>query len=511
MRNITQSRNGLSAVVSLLLLGGCATVNPHADYGRTRAIIQETTGVADSFNPEEPAITQEQIEEMLRDGLKLDEAVRIALLNNRDLQAVFMDIGVAKADWVQSGLLSNPTLGLSVLFPEGGGRSNVQAGLAQNIADLWQIPIRKKSSQQALEQTILRVARIVGELAIDTRRTYLQAVADQEASNVAGENVDLLRKSHDTVKAQREAGVASSLDENLARGQLLQAELSARNASLLAVNAKRRLARLLSTDASIDQVELTDPLASVAPEFESEDRLIELARTSRPDLRAALAAAEAARSKIQLERRKLFPDLSIGLFGERLERRAQSGRDIPADFARSSIAAGQPTVPDIQSRAQRRQERRQEIDTKLGPSLSMTLPIFDQNQAQVARAEFLYLQALRSYEGLYLAVAQDIRITVNQARTAAANVDFYHNELLPQAERNLEFSTTSYSAGQTNILTLIEAQRTLLESRRGFIAARLGAAMAQAELERSIGRPLSQIEQKHDPAETTQSKSSVSD
>ena len=49
---------------------------------------------------------------------------------NRQLQAAFYDIGIARADWVQAGLLSNPSLGVGILFPEGGGRSNLQVNIS---------------------------------------------------------------------------------------------------------------------------------------------------------------------------------------------------------------------------------------------------------------------------------------------------------------------------------------------------------------------------------------------
>ena len=141
-------------------------------------------------------------------------------------------------------------------------------------------------------------------------------------------------------------------------------------------------------------------------------------------------------------------------------------------------------------RNERRHNQADDIKKILGPSLSMTLPIFDQNQARIAKAQYLYWQETKRYEAEYLQAIQEIRIAVDQAQTALANAAYYRQEMVPQAERNLEFSRSSYLAGQTSILTLLEAQRFLLESRRGDIAVRLELATAISELEQRVGEQM---------------------
>ena len=117
----------------------------------------------------------------------------------------------------------------------------------------------------------------------------------------------------------------------------------------------------------------------------------------------------------------------------------------------------------------------------------MTLPIFDQNQAQIAKAYYLYQQNLKAYEELYLNIAQDIRMAADRTETAAGNVVFYRDEIVPQAERNLTFARDSYNAGQTSILALLEAQRLLLAAKQNYIEVRLEAASAVADMEAAIG------------------------
>ncbi|MBI4582371.1 MAG: TolC family protein [Planctomycetes bacterium] len=492
----------MGAVLPVLVLVACVKVDPSADFRLAREAIRESTGVRDVYAPESDPISEAEINVTVQDGLALDEALRLALVNNRGLQSDFLEIGIARSDLVQSGLFSNPSLALSVQFPEGGGRSNLQTSLAQNIVDLWQIPARKRVAQSDLDQAVLRLARLANVLAIDARRSYFAAVAAQDMLQVAQENLQLVEKSVRTIRAQREAGAASQLDENLARGQVLNAQLAQIAARLEAVNSKRRLARLLSIEADMAQVMLTDPLPGPLAEGLTAEALVPAAREHRLDLRALDAGVRSAESKVRLEYLDIFPEVSVGPFLERGERRASPGRDVLADTARASIASGALTAPDIQSRGQRRKERRQEIDAILGPAMTMTLPIFDQNQAQIAKAKYQYEQAVKSFEASYLAIAQDIRMGVERANTASRNVAFYRDELLPQAQRNLDIATSAFNAGGTSILAVLEAQRSFLEARRGLLTARAEAASAWADLELAVGVPL--VEMRRTPAPASQ-------
>ncbi len=118
--------------LAILMLGvGCATVDPKPDHSRTRSLIEQSTGATESYDPVEDGLTAHELSAWRSDGLTLEEAARIALLNNRKLHAAFFDIGMTRADRVQSGLLSNPSLGIGVMVPEGGGRSNIQGSLAR--------------------------------------------------------------------------------------------------------------------------------------------------------------------------------------------------------------------------------------------------------------------------------------------------------------------------------------------------------------------------------------------
>ena len=79
---------------------------------------------------------------------------------------------------------------------------------------------------------------------------------------------------------------------------------------------------------------------------------------------------------------------------------------------------------------------------------------------------------------------------MDRLTTAARNLAFYADELLPQVEISLTLARESYLAGRTTLLGIVEVQRQVLEARRGHVTLRLEAAIAASELARSVGAPL---------------------
>lgn len=443
------------------------------------------------YDPNEDAEIGRRVAEIVRAGLTAEDAVRVALLNNPTLQAAFYRIGMARADVVQSGLFSNPSLSFSLQFPEGGGRSNLQASLAQNIVDLWQIPVRKRVSESTLTETVLSIGRDGARLAADVKAAYFAAVAADRHLTIAKENLEVARNLLDVTQARQKAGAVGELDVNLARSPVLTAELDVQSARFGADTARRRLAILLGLTGRGEELQLIEPLPQPPEMSLPSDHIVEVALEARLDLSAARQTSTSAEQRVREEYLKVFPNIEIGPFLERSESRGQPGRNILADTARSSVAAGGLTAPDIQSRGQRDQARRQEINSILGPALTMTLPIFDQNQAQIAKAEYEYQQTLKQLDAIKRAVVQEARQAADQAETAWKIARYYEAQVVPQALQALELSDTSYRAGKTSIVTVLEAQRTLLATRRSSVNAARDAAQAIADLERATGRPLS--------------------
>ncbi len=446
------------------LFAGCATqsVDPRPDHERARFLIREATGRSEIFDPDAPLLSQTEIDAVMEDGLTLDEALRVALLNNRHLQAQFLGLGVARADLVQAGLLRNPSLSLGFLFPTSGGQPKITADLIGSIADLWQLPDRQKVADMALAKAVYEVSRSAGELVVQTESAYFDSVAARALLDHARASADVNRAMHEAVSERVRAGVATATDANLAQSQLLGAELAARRAEFADVGAKRRLATALSLEQDLVSVELTDPLPELITLELDREGLVTRARATRLDVRAAEASIQAADAQVAFERRRVWPSLDVGLSAEQPE------ADSP-------------------------------IDLLIGPSATAVLPIFDRNTAQIRRAEFRRDQLRKEYEALAADVGQEVRTAVDHAVSAALSARFVTDELLPQAERTAELARTAYELGSTTSLALLESQRVALLGRQHRIEVLLEAARARVELERAAGASLEMLARENSP------------
>src|SRR5262245_47023875 len=160
------SKTPLAAVLVFGFVS-CAVVNPRAGFEDVQELVHERSGQTIYWNQgtKEDVAASERIREMLSQELTVENAVQLALLNNRTLQATYEELGISQAAVVQAGLLSNPVFEGDVRFPEGGGALGIELSLVQSFLDVFYIPLRKRIAENAFEAAKLRVAGAVLDLA----------------------------------------------------------------------------------------------------------------------------------------------------------------------------------------------------------------------------------------------------------------------------------------------------------------------------------------------------------
>ena len=436
----------------LLLSVGCATDDLAPDYEGARALIATTTGAAAEsvYDPRLTALTELQIDEFVAGGLTLDETVQLALLNNRRLQAGFMGLGMARADVVQAGLLQNPSLGLSLLFPAGGGQSRLGAGLAQSVMEIWRLPERQALAEAGMEQQVLALANQATELVAEVRVSYYRIVAARRAALSAERLSDLGQRALDAMQERLSAGVATEAEANEVRSEALAASLQARTAQGVVNAETRQLASLLSMTRDLVTVPLTDALPQLSSPLPGHEALVARAQATRLDLRALSAAIDAAEARVALEERRASPDLKLGVGFENPE------TDDPTDHV-------------------------------LGPSLQVELPVFDGNEAQISKARFEWRQLRKLWAALDAELIQQVRAAADRARMASDAARFVQDELLPQAERSAGLAREARELGDLTVWELVDAERSVVRAQAAGAAVELEAALAMVELERVLG------------------------
>ncbi len=383
-------------------------------------------------------------------GLTEDEAVSIALCNNAAFLETLADLGIARADVVQAGVVANPTL--TLLFPSGSKQLEFTAKLAADL--LWLRPLKVKAAKLDYEKTAELLVQNGLNLIRDVKLAFAETLAAEQRLKLAEESATLSAKIEELARARVAAGDVSELEVGTVGIDTLQGnELVARSRYDVTV-ARERLRSLLGLGLAGTPV---TAVASGRPPRISQNSaaLVKIALASRPDLRAAEIAMEAAGARQGLAKAEIF----------------QLTASLDANRNRIETTQGAGT--------------RQRIE--VGPGLDVTIPIFNQNQGGRARAEAGLEKAARGYLTVRDRIMLEVREAHLRSLQAQQSYDQWHARILPPLEQAVGQSQQAFEAGNVAILLVLESTRKLTDARAKEAAAAVDLRRATAELERAIG------------------------
>ena len=171
-----RSKNAGWLSIGFLFLSGCTSMALDAGFKDVKTTVEDRNHIQIFWNngTELDKEAAKQLGSLLNRKLTDDDAVQIALLNNRELQAVYSDLGVAQADLVQAGLLSNPIFDAAVMFPTSGrSRPDLELSAAMNFLNIFYIPLRKRVAAARFDETKTRVTGAVLDFAGRVRSSFL--------------------------------------------------------------------------------------------------------------------------------------------------------------------------------------------------------------------------------------------------------------------------------------------------------------------------------------------------
>ena len=467
-----------------LFAAGCGTVKPEGDYRNAAALITKHTGAKEVYDPLVDPLIAKKVEDLLQDGLHLDAAIQVALLNNRTFQSLFLDIGVSRAEVVQSGMLTNPSFSLLPRIPDIGGRINLTVGFAQELADLWQMPVRKKTALDQLEKTVLKVADAAITLAAQVKTQYFQLVALRESERIGRENVELVGKSLMLAQHRFDAGETTLLDVNLVRSDTVASRMRLSKVQGDIEEAHASFAKLLGIDTAKTAWELADPLGGPKGDIADNAALIALAASQRLDAQIGAMGVRLAEKELAKVGRSLIPSLTLGAETERTENKAGPSRAARGFAAWDPLKDPLPAFPTVR---EDKLADKQVVNFLTGPSFQATLPVWDQNRAQLAKARMQVLQKRKDQQELEETIREDVEKAAVRVRKAAELLRVNEQEALPLAEHNYETAQRVYQAGEDSILVVMEAHKSLVGVRDARNQALGDYAVATAELERAVG------------------------
>ena len=128
-----------------------------------------------------------------------------------------------------------------------------------------------------------------------------------------------------------------------------------------------------------------------------------------------------------------------------------------------------------------------EVKYTTGPMIEMEIPIFDRNQAQIAKAIHEYNETLATYEARWQKIVWTVRETRVTYDQACEQVRFFRAAIIPEVERNLRLVQQSFRSGQDDFTIYLQVQEDLIMNRIKVLEFLRDVNVNRAELERQVG------------------------
>lgn len=425
------------------LLSGCAHGSSAPDRRTVYGNLESRTGLATP--PAIDADSRLPYGIRLTDELGENEAVLLALWQNAAFQEALTDLGIARGDLIQAGLLPNPEIVYLFGMPDKPFRYLAEVPLEA----LWLRPIRKAAASRETHRVAERLTQLGLDLIRDTRQAYADAVLARGRLRIGEDAIKVRGEVARLAEVRLKAGDASVQEAATAR---IDADQALQDLSRLRYDvriADERLRQLLGLGECPDPLRLD---ATPPPERHDLQRepLVKEATESRPDALAAEQSLAAANERLRLAKIGWVRFLGI------------------AD-ATSGTRTGH----------------------ELGPGVRMTLPILNWNQGSIARAQAEAEKADRLRKTVHDQIVADVNIAHHRYAQARDELQVLDQRVRPEVELAIRRAEAAYKEGNTPYVVVLETTRQYLDTRirREQLLAELRRAWA--DLERGVGRRLS--------------------
>jgi outer membrane protein TolC len=385
------------------------------------------------------------VKELLAKPLGSTEAVQVALLNNPGLQASYAEVGIAEANLVQASRWRGPTFSFGRL--RRGDETEIERGVFFDVLGLLTIPLSTRAGESRLQATQNRAAAEGLRVALDTRKAWFQAVAAQETAKYMVQVKESAEASAEL--ARRMAGVGNFPKLTQVREQAFYAETTAQlaRAQHNATVARERLSRLMGLWGEDLAFQLPDRLPELPKAVRQGGDLEVQAIAQRLDVQGARRDADSLAQSLGLTKVTRIVDLlEVGVL--------------------DNSETGQPR--------------------QRGWEIELGLPIFDFGGARVARAERLYLQAVKRTMEAAIEARSEVREAYSAYRTAFDVARHYRDEIVPLRKRISEEVLLRYNGMLMSVFELLADSREQVAAVNGYIESTRDFWIADSDLQMAL-------------------------
>lgn len=386
-------------------------------------------------------------------ALTLREALAFALQGNPELAAFSQERRAVEAGLLQAGVLPNPVieisgdnLGNSRLEDEGEQSVALQVGQLIELGGKRAARVRLAEASRDLANWDYEAKRV--EILSQVTQRFVDVLASQRREMLAAESFQLAQQVTDAVAKRVQAGKASPVEETKARLASAAAQVELEQAKRELAAARNALGALWGNARPRFEIAVGD-LERIAP-LPAYEELAERLRDN-PDLGRWSSETARRQAAVEAEKAKTVPDVTV-----------------TAGVSRFS----------------------QFNDDAYMVSISVPLPLFDRNQGGIMEASRRLDKATDERHAAEGRVLAELAQVYQRLAAIEGEIGILRTTLLPGAQSAYEAATRGYQLGKFGFLDVLDAQRTLFQTRSQHLRALADFQRGMAEIERLVGGPL---------------------
>ena len=377
--------------------------------------------------------------------LTFRSALDLAIANNLELAAARRGRAVREAEVRTAGQHPNPDL----VF-ESSKDTPHQTLFLDVPFEPWKRSRRIDVAREELTLADVEDAAALQALRRRVRTSFYGLVAAEEGMALATSMVEVATRVREVAGARFEAGAAPRIDVMAADLGLARAKADLELARSARASAQAGLNGLLNRPP-------TQPVA-VAGDMAEGPPL--------PVVDEALARAAAGNAELRAaEREVAIEDRRLGLL---------KSERIPTPVFSVGAVFNSPG----------------EFDVGYHAGLSLAVPLFDRNQGQLAASLVRGEQARLRRDALRRSVEAQAFAAHARAMAQRAQVAAYRETLVPTATAIESLAEEAYRLGRSPVLVVLEAQRSLRDTKKDYLDSLLSLQSALADLEDVLGGPI---------------------
>ncbi len=447
-----------------LALAGCATFSADGGFGEVEQLTRERVGHTPTYlrTGEQADSAKARVAQLLEQALTADSAVELALLNNRDLQASYAQLGIAESDVVRAGRPANPSLRFGRL--SNGSATEIDRAVLFDVLGLVTLPLARKAERSRFEQVQLQAAIDTLAVAGEARKAFFEAVTAQQLVVYAGQVKDAADASNELARRMAAAGNLNKLAQMREQSFYSDATAQLARARHQAVATRERLTRVLALGSEQLDFRLPQRLPDLpAAPAESKDAE-QAAMDKRLDVLMARRSTEATAQLLGLTRTTRF----INVLNAGYQNKSNTG----------------------ESRMN-------------GYEIELELPLFDFGSTRVARAEATYMQSVNRTAQVAVNARSEVREAYSAYRTAYDLARHYRDEVVPLRQRISDENLLRYNGMLASVFELLADAKDRIASVTGAVEALRDYWLAESDLQAALVGRSPDLAQARGPASGT--------